>query len=101
MVDSEYTVSEKGVDIIVKGDGEIGFVLPAFYFDGESYTNIVCEQSSLSVEYKGWVCKYTVDCEIIDDNIISANRNGYYKRFIASGRECLHVNISITERGET
>jgi len=107
-VDSEYTVSEDGVDITLTGEGKIGFMLPAFYFDGEKYTEITARGNTLTVKYNGWACRYTVSGDICSEmyrhttagrvfakDVIAANRNGYYKCYLASGEDTLKVKIEI------
>ena len=97
-VDSEYTVSEEGVSILSRGEGVIGFTLPAFCFDGESYTDIKTDCTTLTVEYKGWICRYSTDSKIEATDKIAANRNGYYKEFLAVGRDSLNVKIEILKK---
>ena len=92
---SEYTATEDGVMISVKGDGEIGLALPALSFDGESYSEIVLDRRSLSVIYRGWCCRYTASGEILDLDRVAANRNGFYKTYLAKGEGELSVVIEI------
>lgn len=74
---------------------EIGFTLPAFYFDGEVYTEIAVSESSLTVSYEGWQCRYTTDGKITDLEKTAKNRNGYYKAFLASAKSRLYIKIEI------
>lgn len=90
-----YTVSAKGVDITLSGDGEIGYALPAFTFDGEKHPNISFDEHTLSVEYEGWICKYTSNGIISDYGKTVANRNGHYNMFIATGCNNLNLHIDI------
>lgn len=92
---AKYTVSSDGVSIAVSGSGKIAYMLPAFYFDGETYTDISLDGGVLSVSYKGWVCRYTSDSEITDAKKLGVNRNGCYKQFITSGSDSLTVKIEI------
>lgn len=92
---SEYTVSTDGVDIRVSGTGEVYYMLPAFCFDGEAYTDIDVGEASLGIHYCGWVCRYETDGKIIDLGRIAANRNGHYKVFSASGDKTLNIKIEI------
>ena len=92
---AEYTVSGDGVDIRVSGEGEVFYMLPAFFFDGESYTDIEAGDVSLGINYRGWVCRYETDGKIIDLGRMAANRNGHYKVFSASGDKTLNIKIEI------
>lgn len=94
---SEYTLNSNGVDIKVSGNQDIGFALPAFDFDGETHTEIVCSENSVSIAYEGWICKYTTDGIVKDLNKTVRNRNGYYKAFNAQGQESLNIKIEITK----
>ncbi len=88
-------VSEKGGAIDVNGEGKIGYVLPAFDFDGEKSPVIKAGEHTLEVHYYGWVCRYTTDGRITDLNKIVANRNGHYRAFLASGENEINVKIEI------
>ncbi|MBQ7294042.1 MAG: hypothetical protein IJW79_09930 [Clostridia bacterium] len=94
-VTASYTLGSGGVEISVSGNGEIGFALPAFDFDGESHTEITQCANSLSVAYEGWKCRYTIDGEIADSVKTAYNRNGYYRAFYAKGKESLGIKIEI------
>ncbi len=96
-VTENYTVSENGVAITMQGTGEIGYILPAFAFDGEACPTITAEGKTLTVSYGGWLCCYTTDGALIDLNKTAANRNGHYKAFLAKGQNTLHINITITK----
>ena len=97
-VKEHYTVNENGVSIRVVGDGEVGYVLPAFYFDGEVSPEIIANERSLTVSYDGWTCRYTTNGTILDLNMIAANRNGHYRTFLASAQNSLNVKIEITKK---
>ena len=90
-----YTVSEEGVLAEVKGTGEIGLALPALAFDGEKHTEIIKGESSLTIRYEGWICRYTTSGTITDINRTAANRNGHYKMFVAFAQNSLKVKIEI------
>ncbi|MBQ8389156.1 MAG: hypothetical protein IJX46_09550 [Clostridia bacterium] len=92
-----YTVNESGVSITVEGDGEIGYALPAFCFDGEVSPKITVGEHSLTVSYEGFICRYTTNGKIVDLNKIAANRNGHYRVFIATSQNTLDVKIEITK----
>ena len=96
-IKEHYTVNRNGVSITVDGDGEIGYTLPAFCFDGEVSAEIVSDDHSLTVYYEGWMCRYTTDGTILDLNSIAVNRNGHYRVFVATSRHTLHVKIEIVK----
>ena len=91
----EFTVSSEGVDVLVSGEGEVGFCLPVFEFDGENYTEISFTENTLSVKYLGFECRYTTDGKITDLGKIAENRNGRYRTFLAVGKKLLKVKIEI------
>lgn len=93
----QYTVSGRGVEILLEGDGEIGFALPAFLYDGEKQTQIAVEKQSLTVYYEGWQCRYTTDGEIISLDQTAANRSGHYGMYLAAGKNHLCVEIGIEQ----
>ncbi|MBQ8743422.1 MAG: hypothetical protein IJZ03_08665 [Clostridia bacterium] len=70
-------------------------MLPAFYFDGEEYTDIKLHGSTLSVSYKGYTCIYTSSAPIKDMDRICANRNGNYKSFYTSAKKSVSLKIEI------
>ncbi|MBQ8719544.1 MAG: hypothetical protein IJY65_00745 [Clostridia bacterium] len=90
-----YTVSESGVTVSVEGEGEIGYVLPAFSFDGECYSEITLDAHSLTVSYGGFACRYTTDGTVLDLGRTAANRNGHYRAFLATGSGKLKLKIEI------
>ena len=85
------------MSITVEGDGEIGYALPAFYFDGEAHTEITVGEHSLTVSYGGQECKYTTDGEIVDLGRTLANRNGHYHAYLAKGQGTLRIKIRISK----
>ncbi len=94
-LESEYTVSQDGVEILVTGEGDIGFMLPAFTYDGTDYTRITSDDHTLCVEYKGYTSVITTDGVIEDTGLVGANRNGYYRRFVCAGKDSLRIKIKI------
>lgn len=96
-VSEKYQVSSKGVVIEITGEGEIGYLFPAFSFDGETHTAVVQDKNVLTVLYKGWTCRYTVEGEITETNRISANRNGHYKAYLATAKDNLKIVIELLE----
>ena len=91
----KYTVNADGVRIEVSGEGNPAYQLPAFYFDGEIYTEIVFEENMLSISYKGWKCRYITNGKIIDGQAIGANRNGYYRSYMAISKNHLCITVEI------
>ena len=93
-----YSVDADGVKINVKGDGEMAHMLPAFDFDGCDHTDIVCDGRSLEIAYGGYVCRYTTDGEIVEDNRRACSRHGHYKVFYARAKNALSVSIEIFKK---
>jgi hypothetical protein len=92
------SVSKKGVEIKVKGEGKIALLLPAFAFDGEKETIIKEKDNRLEISYNGHVCRYTaLDGNITDMGIVANNRNGHYHTFAAEGENLITVKVSITK----
>ena len=96
-VKERYVAKEDGVMITAQRDGQIGFILPAFDFDGEEHTVISADEHSLSVAYDGWLCRYTTDGTVTDLNQPAVNRNGYYRTYLATAQNILTVKIEITK----
>ena len=94
-VNSDYKVTNDGVEISARGDNAIAFALPAFCFDGETYTKISHNGNTLTVAYEGWICKYTADCAIKSLDTTAYNRNGHYSVFYAEAKNNLNVKIEI------
>lgn len=92
---AKYTVNSEGVKIQLKGDSDIAYMLPAFYYDGEGYSVISKDDNSLSIRYNGWICRYVSDGKIFDTKQNAANRNGYYKVFFTSSNEKLNITVQI------
>ena len=92
---NRYTVSKSGVMIEITGEEKVAHMLPAFAFDGECETSIVCTENTLEVIYKGWMCRYTTSGRIVDLEKTAQNRNGHYRAFAAIGSEQLNVQIEI------
>lgn len=93
--EEDYEVKPDGVSITVRGEGEIGFCLPAFRFDGEKFADVCADGKQLSVFYEGWVCRYVTDGEIIDLGKSAPNRNGFYSTFVTAANGVVHVEIQI------
>ena len=88
-------VDDGGVVFELKGKGRQTLMLPALVSDGESVSEIRKGERTLEVVFRGWICAYRTDGRIIDTGKTYGNRNGYYRRFDASGEGALRVAISI------
>ena len=95
---AEYKIDDGGISISLSGKGELVHMIPAFFFDGEAYTDIRLEDNVLTVEYEGWTCKYSSSGMIKEHKIIARNRNGYYKIYYAQASDKLTVNIEIFKK---
>jgi len=95
ILEETYVVEETGVSVTVRGEGTVGYVLPAFFFDGEKNTVISVGEQALTVAYEGWICRYTVHGKILDLHRTAANRNGHYRVFLATAEKELCVKIEI------
>lgn len=93
--ETRCTLTDECVKVTTRSDGDVYLMLPAFEFDGEEYTTICHGENVLEVWYKGWVCRYTADGEIVDSEKTGANRNGHYKIFYAKGKESVGVKIEV------
>ena len=92
---AEYILNENGVDIIVTGIGEVLYMLPLFYYNGENYSEISVDGKSITVSYDGWKAIYETDGEICELSGMGCNRNGYYKPYYAKGDGALKIKIRI------
>lgn len=95
VVKVDYDVDESGVLISVHGEKELAHLLPAFCFDGTDHPEITYDSNTLTVEYQGWICRYTTNGKICDLGKIACNRNGHYRIFSAVGEKELTVKIQI------
>ena len=94
-VRSSYEVDKNGVEILVTGQEDLAFMLPAYFFNGESETEIIAEENALTVKYEGSVCKFTTNGTITDLQQIACSRNGHHKLFAAEGKNELRIKIEI------
>ncbi len=92
---SKYTLSPEGVKITAETEGELAYLLPAFYFDGKNHTEITTGENKLTINYQGYSCIYKVSSPISENSSLSANRNGCYKSYIAIGTNSITINIEI------
>lgn len=95
IISHQCKVCNDGVELLIKGDGDLRILFPAFEFDGENYTTINQDNNSVKVLYKGWMCNYSSENQVIDTNQIFANRNGHYKCFAVEGKDCISLKINI------
>ena len=88
-------MSDDGVEITARGDGEIEIIFPVFEFDGQSHTEIFQTEKITSVSYKGFKCNYSTNGKMLNKNQVYANRNGRYTAVAAVGdkRVCLKIEI--------
>jgi hypothetical protein len=91
----ECKLSSDGMAMNLSGSGEVAMDLPAFEFDGRDSTRISHDAASLTVSYRGWVCRYRTDGRISPMDTVVHNRNGRYRAFRAIGNKELKVWISI------
>ena len=97
---TSYHVDDSGVLIELTGKGELAYILPAFDFDGEMYTELTRSAHQLAVAYQGWVCRYTTNAQIEDSGKLACNRNGHYRVFYAKAEDTLWVKAEILPAGE-
>jgi hypothetical protein len=90
-------LTASGLDSSLSGSGTVALRLPAFAFDGESETRLTCDGKSLSVAYRGWVCRYETDGKIVDTGMSSCNRNGRYRVFEARSTDAVSVHVFISK----
>ena len=91
----ECRLSAGGMEMELSGEGEVAMDLPTFEFDGRDSTRVSHDGNSLSVAYRGWVCRYRTDGRIAPTGMVAHNRNGRYAAFRATGDKRLKVRISI------
>ena len=94
----EYTLTPDGLSVALSGVGRIGLMLPALDFDGTESTRVTATDRTLSIHYRGWVCEYTTDGELVDLGSVGENRNGRYRAFVAAASDRLSVRIRIYEK---
>ena len=97
-VDWECRLSGDGMELKLLGQGKLAMDIPAFEFDGKYSTGIIIEEKSLSVAYRGWVCRYRTNGRIEHSGKSVHNRNGRYAAFRAIGSEELKVWIEIEKK---
>ncbi|MBE6928941.1 MAG: hypothetical protein E7463_01560 [Ruminococcaceae bacterium] len=98
-VDGKYTVTDDGVTMQISGTGDLAFMLPALYFDGETHAEIAVADHEITVSYAGWRCRYSTDGKIVDPELCGENRNGCYKAYYACAEHTLEVRVEIDRIG--
>lgn len=96
-VEESYAVDDGGVTVCIKGEGVLGFALPAFAFDGERRPAVSADEHSLTVACDGWCCRYITDGAVADLKRLAANRNGHYRTYLAAAQNMLTVKIEIVK----
>ena len=89
------TVTNNGVDIEVKGDENLLFMLPAIKTDGKYNSEVTLKDNSLSLTFMGHKVTYTVNGEISYTENTVSNRNGIYYVYEAKAKDVLKVNVTI------
>ena len=97
-LDWECRLSGVGMELTLLGKGELAMDIPAFEFDGRDSSDIRQGEDSLSVAYRGWVCRYRTNGRIVHSGKSFHNRNGRYGGFRAIGSEELKVWIEIEKK---
>lgn len=90
-----YSLDSSGLTVRATGDGQIGILLPAFFFDGEVETEVTYNNRRVIVSYGGWESVSVTDGQIEALNRLCGNRNGHYKAFCAVGNQTVTVRIKI------
>ena len=96
VVNVKYSVNKNGVLIDAAGEDGIAFMLPAFEFDGEKYTEMTVSDKFVEIKYEGHICRYTTDGTLVDTKKAARNRNGHYRVLNASAKNSIKVKIEIT-----
>ena len=91
----DISVSDGGVSLCAKGDGEVALMLPAFVFDGEERSEISRHENTLEVRYREYTCKYSSSGAIYDTERVGCNRNGHYALFYTKEKREVKVEILI------
>ena len=95
VLEEECMVSADGVEITVKGCGDVAIQFPVFEFDGKNYTEKSISGGYANVSYCGYTCLYTTDGIIEDKNIELANRNGHCRVYTAIAKNSVTLKIHI------
>lgn len=90
-------LSRRGLQMTLKGPGLQYLTLPALVFDGESEPEVVCAGKNLTIRFNGWQCTYHVNGKISDSGRVYGSRNGHLRRYDASAKNCLKVQVKIDQ----
>jgi len=72
-------LNKEGLTLQLTGKGNICCLLPVFRFDGEKRTAVNQSGNTLTIEFSGYRCSYTVTGGKLRDLERSArNRNGHF-----------------------
>ena len=97
--DDEYDlickVTKNGVEITAEGKGELEILLPLFWFDGKTYTEIWGTKNKAEVLYKNYALTYSSRNKMEMTENMYANRSGYYKSAKVSGKNKVTVKIKM------
>lgn len=93
------TISESGVEITARADGEVKILFPVFAFDGADHTKIATSGNQVSVCYNGYVCTFSANGNIVDENAVYSNRNGRYNAMSVCGENTVTLKINISKLG--
>ncbi|MBR3941930.1 MAG: hypothetical protein IKJ55_01115 [Clostridia bacterium] len=88
-------VTKNGVEFTAEGKGELEILLPLFWFDGKTYTEIWGTNNKAEVLYKGCVLTYSSRNKMEMTENMYANRSGYYKSAKVSGKNKVTVKIKM------
>lgn len=92
----KYTVDGGGVKIIIDSEGDAEYNIPAFMYDGRTYTNTTLAEHALRVYYNGFVVEYYCnDSEIFDTGASYRNRNGVYRLYKVKFKHRIVLQIRI------
>ena len=93
-----YEITENGVTVTVTGAEEIAYEIPAFAYDGAENTEITVSDGgkTLTVSRHGHRCSWTTDGIFEDTGETFRNRNGEYRGYRASGRNTLHLTLTMS-----
>ncbi|MBQ2316373.1 MAG: hypothetical protein II372_03635 [Clostridia bacterium] len=91
-VEQKISLCENGVDVYLEGDGNIGFMVPVFDFDGKNHTEITQTKNSIQVKYKNCYCSFGFEGDTFSEHEIYYNRNGRYRVYRIAARH-LHIVI--------
>ena len=96
-IEEECNVSAEGVEITVKGCGDVAIQFPLFEFDGSKYSEKHSLKNGIAVTYYGYVCSYTTDGTIVDKGCEFANRNGHCNVYSAMNTNSVTLRIQIED----